>query len=369
MKVLLINNGKGWSGGQEHLKDLAIELRNNGVEVHFLVRGDTVNETRFAELGFTVYLMPYKYGWNSVKAFFKLVTVMRMERFDIVSINREHDLPLTALAYKLAFPGRRHGRLMMSYHLPTERKQLLLGAVDAVVCNSEHVKTKLVQSNPVASAKTTILYYGIVLPPPPDEAKFSCDRPRRFLAERRFPVIGMVGEFWKNQIELVEMLPQLKRDFPEITVAFIGNNADHTLVKPLEGRARELGVENNIVFTGLVPRQKIHDMFYDLDISVTTHRNEGFGIVHLESLASGTPVVAYNEGGFVDIFKGEDVGVIIDGGTTDFAAATVALLKDDELRFAMGRAGYKLVEKRYSLKAMGQSYLNFYHQLLDTTIA
>ncbi|MDD2273219.1 MAG: glycosyltransferase family 4 protein [Desulfuromonadaceae bacterium] len=369
MKIILVNNGKGWSGGQEHLKDLAIELRNNGVEVHFLVRADTVNETRFAELGFTVHLMPYKYGWNGIKAISNLVAVMRRERFDIVSINREHDLALTVLAYKLAFPGKRHGRLMMSYHLPTERKQLLLGAVDAIVCISEHVKTKLVQSNPVAADKTTVLYYGIVLPQPPEETKFSRNRPRRFLAGRPFPVIGMVGEFWKNQIELVEMLPQLKQDFPKITVAFIGNNADQTLVKPLDVRARELGVEDNIVFTGLVPRQKIHDMFYDLDISVTTHRNEGFGIVHLESLASGTPVVAYNEGGFVDIFKGEDVGVIIDGGSTDFAAATVALLKDDERRFVMGRAGYKLVEKRYSLKAMGQTYLNFYNQLLDTTIA
>lgn len=364
MKILLINNGKGWSGGQEHLKDLAMELRNNGVEVHFLVREDTVNETRFADLGYTVHLMPYKYGWNSVKAFFRLVGTMRRERYDIVSINREHDLPLTVLAYKLAFPVRQHGRLMMSYHLPTERKQLLLGAVDAVVCISDHVKTKLVQSNPVAAAKTTILYYGIVLPPPPDETKFSCDRPRRFLAERRFPVIGMVGEFWKNQIELVEMLPQLKRDFPEITVAFIGNNAARNLVEPLEVRARELGIEDNIVFTGLVPRERIGDVFYDLDISVTTHRNEGFGIVHLESLAAGTPVVAFNEGGFVDIFKEENVGILVDGGTADFATAAVDLLKDDARRFAMGVLGYELVERRYSIQAMGRNYMNFYRQLL-----
>ena len=364
MKILLINNGKGWSGGQEHLKDLAIQLRNNGVEVHFLVRQDTVNETRFTELGFTVHLMPYKHGWSTVGAVRNLVSVMRRERFDIVSINREHDLPLTIAAYRLAFPFGRHGRLMMSYHLPTERQQPLLGAVDAVVCISEHVKAKLLQGMPAAAAKTTVLYYGIVVPPPPDGAKFAANRPRRYLQGRPFPVIGMVGEFWKNQIELVEMLPQLRQEFPDITVAFVGNNKDRALVEPLEARARELGVERHMVFTGLVPRERIGDVFYDMDLSVTTHRNEGFGIVHLESLAVGTPVVAYNEGGFVDIFKGEEVGVLVDGGTADFATATIDLLKDDARRFAMGRAGYELVERRYSVQAMGRTYLQFYRQLL-----
>lgn len=364
MKILLINNGKGWSGGQEHLKDLAIELRNNGVEVHFLVRQDTVNETRFAELGFTVHLMPYKYGWNAASAFFSLVTIMRRERFDIVSINREHDLALTVLAYRCAFPFGSSGRLMMSYHLPTDHYQLFLSAVDAIVCISEHVQTKLLRILPAMADRASVLYYGIALPSPPDDAKFSNDRPRRYLKQKPFPLIGMVGEFWKNQIELIEMLPVLKQDFPEITVAFIGNNAARNLVEPLEVRARELGVEENIIFTGLVPRQQIQDVFYDLDLSVTTHRNEGFGIVHLESLAAGTPVVAYNEGGFVDIFKGEDVGILVDNGIAEFAAATVMLLKDNPRRFAMGTRGYELVRSRYSTQAMGRTYLDFYRQLV-----
>ena len=365
MKILLINNGKGWSGGQEHLKDLAIELRHNGVEVHFLVRQNTVNETKFAEFGFTVHLMPYKYGWNAASAFFNLVAMLRRERFDIVSINREHDLAPTVAAYRFAFPFGSPGRLMMSYHLPTDHYQLFLGAVDAVVCISEHVKTKLLRIMPAMASRTGILYYGITLPPPPEPSKFSIDRPRRYLKDVAFPIIGMVGEFWKNQIELIEMLPQLKQDFPKITVAFIGNNSARHLVEPLEVRARELGVEANILFTGLVPRQQIQDIFYDLDLSVTTHRNEGFGIVHLESLAAGTPVVAYNEGGFVDIFKGEDVGVLVDGGTADFATATAALLKDNERRFAMGVKGNELVQRRYSIQSMGRTYLDFYLKLLE----
>lgn len=364
MKILLINNGKGWSGGQEHLKDLAVELRNHGVEVHFLVRADTVNETRFGDLGFTIHLMPYKYGWNGITAFLNLVSLLRRERFDIVSINREHDLPVTVLAHRFAFPLRRQGRVMMSYHLPTERRQLLLGDVDAIVSISEYVQEKLLKTHPEVAQKAHILYYGIYLPAPPPPARYEADRPRKYLKDRGYPIIGMVGEFWKNQIELVEMLPSLCREFPTLTLAFVGNNADRRLVEPLETRAKALGVEKHVLFTGLVPRDRIGDVFYDMDLSVTTHRNEGFGIVHLESLAAGTPVVGYNEGGYVDIFKGEDVGVLVNGGTAEFAAAVTALLRDHRRRFAMGAAGYELVKRKYSLQAMGRTYLDFYNRLL-----
>jgi L-malate glycosyltransferase len=367
MKILLINNGKGWSGGQEHLKDLAEELRANGVAVHFLVRAGTVSETRFTALGFPVYLMPYHHGWSDLKALSRLAAIMRNERFDIVSINREHDLIMTVLASRMAFPLRRHGRLMMSYHAATERKQLFLGAVDAVVCISEHVRSRLLRGNPDVAAKTSILYYGIVLSPPPEPSKYAPDRSRRFFDKTGFPLIGMVGEFWKNQGELVDCIPLLKKRFPSLKVAFVGDNSDQNLLEPLLDKIRQLGLEEDVIFTGLIPRNKIPDVFYDLDLSVTTHRNEGFGIVHLESLAAGTPVVAYDEGGFVDIFKGEQVGVLVDGGPREFAAAVVDLLQDQEKRAAMGAEGYELVKRRYSVQAMGETYLGFYRKLMGAS--
>jgi glycosyltransferase involved in cell wall biosynthesis len=109
----------------------------------------------------------------------------------------------------------------------------------------------------------------------------------------------------------------------------------------------------------------VADVFYDLDLSVTTHRNEGFGIVHLESLAAGTPVVSYDAGGMVDILRGEDVGVMVAGGPSEFSAAVIDLLRDHERRFALGRRGYDLVRRTYSLAAMAGRYLAFYQELLE----
>lgn len=364
MKILLINNDKGWSGGQEHLKDLALELRNMGVSVHFVVRAGSRSEARFRELGFPLLALP-KHGLGDLAALWNLIGYLRKERFDIVSVNREHDLLLSALAWRMAFLFRNPGRFMMSYHTTTSRKQFLLGTADAIVCNSEHVKERLLQGNPGAAEKLSVLYYGIHHGARPGHDKFTIDRPRRFFKGEGFPLIGMIGEFWKNQGELIDMMPLLKQAFPSLKVAFVGDNNDQNLMTPLMDKIRNLGLEDSVVFTGRVPRERIPDIFFDFDLSVTTHRNEGFGIVHLESLAAGTPVVAYNEGGFVDIFKGEDAGVLVDGGENEFAAAVIELLKSDARRFQLALNGYELIKRKYSVESMGRCYLQFYENLLD----
>jgi glycosyltransferase involved in cell wall biosynthesis len=119
-----------------------------------------------------------------------------------------------------------------------------------------------------------------------------------------------------------------------------------------------------VVFTGRVPRERMADVFFDFDLSVTTHRNEGFGIVHLESLAAGTPVVSYDKGGMVDILASGEAGRVVHGGPSEFAAAVAALLGDHETRFAMGRRGYELLRREYSVEAMADRYLAYYEQLL-----
>ena len=365
MKILLVNSDKRWAGGQERLKDIAVELRRRGLEFHFAVREGSPSEARYRELGFPIHSMPRRHGLSDLRALLGLIFLLRRERFDIVSINRDHNLFMTALAFRLAFPFRAFGRLMMSYHLPVERAQPMLGTADVIVCVSEHVRKKLLRINPLAS-KASIIHNGIAVHGAPSPSRFDRNRPRRFFTDRGFPIIGMAGSFWKNQVELVEMTPRLVKEFPEITVALVGGTADEGLVGPIRERVRELGLEKNVVFTDFVPRERIPDVFHDMDLSVTTHRNEGFGIVHLESLAAGTPVVGYNEGGIVDIFRGENAGILVDGGQDEFTDAVIGLLHDDARRFAMGAYGYDLVERRFSLKVMCDNYQEFYKKLVGS---
>lgn len=360
MKILLLNHDKGWSGGQEHLKDLSSVLAMNGVTVHFCVRAGSKSDLRLRETGLPVHAFPKH-------SLVGLIGLLKRERYDVVSINREHDLLLSAMAWHLSFPFRKPGKFMMSYHTATARRQPFLSTADSVVCISEHVKNKLLAGNHVPPEKLKVLYYGITPGSPPDASKFTTNRPRRFFAGNTFPIIGMMGEFWKNQRELIAAIPRMLKSFPSLKIVFVGDNTDPGLFNPVLQQISELGIQDALIFTGRVPRERIPDIFYDFDLSLTTHRNEGFGIVHLESLAAGTPVVACDEGGFVDIFRGENVGTLVSGGPEDFADAVVDLLKDDERRFRLGANGYELVQRKYSLEKMGRNYLEFYHNLLRQT--
>lgn len=364
MKVLLINNDKGWSGGQEFLRDLAQELLESGVAVHFLVRAGSRSETRFRETGLPVHSLP-GHGFGDLVALFRLAGILRRERFDIVSVNREHDILLTAVARAVAFPLRKHGKLLVTYHCGTSRKQHFLFFAAAVICVSEHVRRKLCERNPAAMGKAVIINNGILSEPPPDDAKFRVYREKRFFKGESFPLIGMLGEFFKNQMELVDAVPFLKEEFPGLKIAFVGDTADTALVQPLLDKIRRLGLEGDFLFTGRVPRERIPDVFFDFDLSVSTYRNEGYGLVHLESLSAGTPVVAYNEGGVVDILRGEDVGLLVDGGPQGIAEAVACLLKDHERRFTMGRRGHEMVSKKFSRAAMGAGYLDIYRRILE----
>jgi len=362
IKILLVNNDKGWGGGQEHLLLLSEELQRFGCVPHFLCRGNSPSAKNYASRGFPVWPL-----WGAGNSFFrsirKTAELFRRECFDVVVVAREHDLSRTVLARKLAFPFRKPGKLVMSFHTATSKKQLFLGSVDAVICVSSYIRDILRASNKKFAAPVTVIGNGIPVDDGLAQEKFSLQRKRRYLPSAGFPLIGMVGAFFKNQIELIETIPLLQQDFPEIMVALIGDDSDPGLTGPLLDRARQLGVTNNLILTGAVPHDRISEVYHDLDLSVSTFRNEGFGLVHLESLAAGTPVVAYDEGGQVDILKGTDAGILVSGGPEDFAAAVTGLLQDHERRFDMGRTGFRLVKSKWTVQQMGREYVALFRSL------
>jgi glycosyltransferase involved in cell wall biosynthesis len=165
----------------------------------------------------------------------------------------------------------------------------------------------------------------------------------------------MVGELWKNQAELIDVGALLQKKYQDITIAIVGGGENANLL----AKIASYGLERNFVLTGRIPLEQIADLFYDLDLSVSTYRSEGFGIVHIASLAGATPVVAYNSGGLVEIIRNGG-GVLVDGGTKEFADAVIALLDNDERRWALGMEGRRVVEENFSVEAMGRRYHEFF---------
>jgi glycosyltransferase involved in cell wall biosynthesis len=154
----------------------------------------------------------------------------------------------------------------------------------------------------------------------------------------------------------------LKKKTPDFTIAFVGRASEEE-IRPLQEKIDRLGLSQNFLFTGRVDRKYIPDIFYDLDVSVTTHRVEPFGMVFIESLASYTPLVAYNSGGPVEILA-KGGGILVPGGPEEMAEKLFSLISDHALRKSLGMSGRAAAEKYFSIAAMGEQHYLFYVNIL-----
>lgn len=355
-KIVLVNNARVVSGAEEYMLDLAKRIGAYGYQPHFFVHVGGVLEGKVRERGYPCHSVFNRRPVQTVRA---IAAALRAEQPDVVLIAREHNIYPVIAGCLLARPWlKQRPSLVAVLQTPTARRYpFAIPFLDGVIATSEYTGRSFFPVNPGMEAITTTIHYGIELPPPQAD-KERPDRVRRVLKGRGWPAIGMVGELWKNQTELIDVGVILQKKYPQITIAIVGGGDD----AELRAKIAACGLERNFVLTGRIPREQIPDLFYDLDLSVSTHRHEGFGIVHIESLAVGTPVVAYNSGGLVEVIR-KGGGVLVDGGSEAFAAAVDTLLADDAQRAALGREGRLVAERYFTLDVMAQNHAAFLERL------
>jgi glycosyltransferase involved in cell wall biosynthesis len=103
--------------------------------------------------------------------------------------------------------------------------------------------------------------------------------------------------------------------------------------KPLEGRARELGIADRVRFLGAQPRERIVELFRAADATILSSSWENFPHTVVEALAVGTPVLAMDAGGVAEVVRDGVNGLIVaPGDTAALADAVRRYFADDALR-------------------------------------
>jgi len=118
----------------------------------------------------------------------------------------------------------------------------------------------------------------------------------------------------------------------------------------LKAQAKFLGIEDRVKFMGYVESATLPRIFGMADVFVLPSITaEAFGIVILEAMASGLPVVATNVGGIPEIIRESESGLLVPpGNELELRNAIEKLLLDDDLREWLGNNGRKAVEEKYS---------------------
>jgi glycosyltransferase involved in cell wall biosynthesis len=135
---------------------------------------------------------------------------------------------------------------------------------------------------------------------------------------------------------------------------------------PARMLAKAYGVEDKVEFLGVVPEDVKIELYRRAKIVVVPSiLNESFGIVALEAMAAGRPVIASRVGGLEDVVVNGETGILVEPGSEEQLAEAIELLLDDEpYRRRLGANARRVVEERYSWDVVLDRIVDVYNYTL-----
>lgn len=165
--------------------------------------------------------------------------------------------------------------------------------------------------------------------------------PRCVLALSRLDV----EDAYKGHSDLMDAWPRVQAAVPDAKLLIAGDGSGRG---SLEGRARQLGLDDAVEFTGYVPESDLPRLWARADVFALPSRKEGFGLVYVEAMRQGLPVVASVHDAGREVNIDGETGFNVDLGKTGMLAqCLIELLADENLRRRMGRAGRSRWRKHF----------------------
>ena len=174
------------------------------------------------------------------------------------------------------------------------------------------------------------------------------------------PIVLTVGrlaasERYKGHDAILDVWPTILRRVPDAQYLIVGDGDDRAR---LESRVREMGVTDSVQFAGSVSPEEL-DACYDrcsifamparTELDAHTPRGEGFGIVFLEAMAHGKPVVGPRIGAPAEFIRAGEHGLLVDpANSSEIAGALIELLEDPVRAGRIGEAGRNWVAREFT---------------------
>jgi len=133
----------------------------------------------------------------------------------------------------------------------------------------------------------------------------------------------------------------------------------------VEAMAHECGIADRVIFTGMLYGEERVAAFVDADLFVLPSYQENFGIVVIEALASGTPVVVSTEVNIHDQITKSGVGGVVPTETNALADELTKWLTDDALCRSASQRARPFVWEQYDWSKIAQNWKQRYHKILN----
>ena len=201
------------------------------------------------------------------------------------------------------------------------------------------------------------------------ETNFGVDlekfKPSGKIAKKNILFVGGLdtAHYFKGVENLLKAFKIVSSEFPDCALSIVGDGDRREYYMKM---AEDLGVSEKVSFDEKVDRERLVSFFQDCAFLVlpSINKSEAYGLVLLEALATGKPIIASNLPGVRSVFEKGKQGLLAEPGNIgDLAERMRELLVDDKLREDMGREARILAEEKYSWGKVGERLEEVYKRV------
>lgn len=190
--------------------------------------------------------------------------------------------------------------------------------------------------------------------------------PQGFPKGRVILTVGrwLASERYKGMDTLITALPKLLTRWPELQLVAVGDGDDRNW---LEDLAEECGVNMHVHFLSGLSYAQLAACYSACEIFALPSRGEGFGLVYLEAMACGKPVIGGAHGGAPEVIEDGKTGYLVQhGDAVQLATSIETLLANPEIAREMGRRGKERVEHEFRFNVFAKSLKKILRELCES---
>jgi len=345
MESILISTSKFGSAIPDYFKSLGEEFRNNNFSVIFIFDGKVKN---LPSDGKNIKFFTYpNQRPTRLKDFIFICKIIRKEKPVLCISNFGSTNIVTIASYIFGVPNRVNYLHTSPNQLKTDskknslhdwfliqRKILILKINTHVITNSSMMSKLITKSFKIKKNKISVLPYLL-------EKSKNNWRP---FGKRDYNVC-IVGRLSlsKGHKDLLYAFNDCINEFPKLKLLVVGDGSEKESLQKL---TKTLNQKNRVIFLGNVANKDIGSIFSKCFASISASKSEAFGIVNIESLREGTPVICTKTEGSKDIIVDGKNGLNIDLSKKNDLAKKIALTLKDWGKYSEG--ALRTFEKRYT---------------------
>lgn len=279
-------------------------------------------------------------------------------------LKQDYELPFLATIHATEFGRNRgiHTELQARIH---QQEWQLANDADALIACSQFMTNQIREVFEVPASKLEVIPNGVDVSRL-TSADFDRAAFRREYAHAGEKLVLYVGRLVaeKGIYVVLDALPLLLEVQPDVKVVIVGSGPS---LEDARWRASQAEWSSRVQFTGFVSEEVRNRLYQVADAAIFPSLYEPFGIVALEAMALGAPVVASNAGGLAEVVEREETGVVVEAGSPDSLAwGIVHVLEQPKLSQCRAQTAREKTIAEFNWGVVADRTLATYERLLQT---